>query len=293
MIIANGVLKGKKNIFLVEKSLQYGFSINLFLDNLNLTMFEFISNYKTRYESVDFAKIRDMDPIDMKTISFLSPLEGLKRDIICLGKNYIEHEKELRKTALNTEINHKPIYFSKRAHSMIGSGQNIRIKKENSKMLDYEVELAVVIGKDCENISKEEVKDCILGITLANDISARDLQANFQQWYMGKSLLSSCPIGPYLWLDAKYPFHYDISSYVNGQKRQSDNTSNMIFDVEHIVTQISSIMPLYTGDVILTGTPSGVGMGFKPPKYLKDGDIIKCILNNNMVLENRVMIIEE
>jgi len=222
-------------------------------------------------------------------VKVLSPIEYPRRNIICLGKNYKEHALEMKgKITDALVVPDAPIYFSKACYKTIGHKDIITGHKGVSNMVDYEVELAIIIGKEGLNIPKDQVRDHIFGYTIANDVSARDLQKDHFQWLKGKSLDGFCPLGPVIIEkdDVAYPPSLDIKCYVNDELRQDAKTDDLIFDMDTIVSDLSRGMTLLPGDIILTGTPSGVGMGFQPPKYLSSGDVIKCEIEHIGALIN-------
>ena len=225
-------------------------------------------------------------------IKLNAPIPHPRRNIICLGKNYHEHAREIEGTDVDkgNELPSRPIYFSKIADPAIGDGDYIVFDESVTREVDYEVELAVIIGKDGIDIKKEDVQDHIFGYTIVNDISARDLQAGHKQWFRGKSLSTFCPMGPYILHKSAvgYPVELDIKCAVNGEQRQSANTRDLIFDIDCVISDLSRSMYLRSGDIIITGTPSGVGLGFKPFKYLKSGDVVKCEIENIGTLTNTV-----
>ncbi|MZQ74961.1 MAG: hydrolase [Peptoclostridium sp.] len=226
-------------------------------------------------------------------VKLCAPVPYPIRNLICLGKNYYEHAKELEGTSIDrgNERPEHPIYFSKIADPAIGDGDDIIYDRSVTDEIDYEVELAVIIGKDGMDIKPEDVEKHIFGYTIANDVSARDLQSSHKQWFRGKSLNTFCPMGPYIAHKSiiKYPVELDLKCSVNGELRQSSNTRDMIFDIEYVISDISRGMQLRAGDIILTGTPSGVGLGFKPCKYLKPGDIVKCDIEKIGTIVNKVV----
>jgi len=227
--------------------------------------------------------------IPLDKVKILSPIPYPKRNVICLGKNYLDHINEVKSLKnVNSDIPSKPIYFSKIAYPAIGHEELVDSHAAVVKELDYEAELAVIIGKKCKNISKQEAEDCIFGYTIANDISARDIQTSHVQWHKGKSFDTFCPLGPYIVHKSKisFPPKLSIKSYINGELRQNSNTSQLIFDIPTIISDLSSGITLYPGDIILTGTPAGVGAGFNPPKYLKAGDKMECVIENIGTLTN-------
>lgn len=221
----------------------------------------------------------------------LSPIEYPKQDIICIGMNYIDHKDEVKKVSkkdFSKDVD--TIYFSKRANKILGNDDFIPINREITEKLDYEIELAVIIGKDGKNIKKEEANNYIFGFSIFNDLSARDLQTKYKQWYYGKSFDGSSAMGPCILLKDK-SFDYnklDIKLSVNREIRQENNTKNMILGVNEIIEDLSKSMTLKKGTIIATGTPSGVGMALNPPIFLQSGDTIELEIEKIGVLENTV-----
>lgn len=203
----------------------------------------------------------------------LSPC--LPSKIVALGLNYRDHAEEVK-----LPIPDKPLLFIKPSTSVIGPGEAIFYPKM-SKRVDYEAELAVVIGKIAKNVSEERAADYILGYTCLNDVTARDLQPKDGQWTLSKSFDTFSPIGPWIITDMD-PYHLDISSYLNGERRQHSNTKNLIFGPYQLVSFISWVMTLLPGDVIATGTPSGIG-----PMAI--GDQIDVVIEGIGTLSNHVV----
>lgn len=228
----------------------------------------------------------------IEDIKLCSPIINPVKDILCLGLNYKDHVEETNRSFnANYELPKYPIYFSKRVNKSIGINYKITNYQGVSNELDYEVELAVIIGKEGINIKKEDAYDYVFGYTIMNDVSARDLQQRHGgQWFRGKSIDSFTPLGPYIVYkdEIKPPIELDVLSKVNGEVRQSSNTKHFIFDIPTIISDLSAGMTLKPGDIIATGTPSGVGMGFKPPKYLKSGDKVECTIEKIGTLVNIV-----
>lgn len=228
--------------------------------------------------------------IHQSDIKLCAPIPYPRRNIICLGKNYLEHAKETQGLPGGTEeIPQFPIYFSKIASPAIGNGDIILDHSDITEMVDYEVELAIIIGKDGINIKGDEVEDYIFGYTIVNDISARNIQRKHGQWFRGKSLKTYCPMGPYIAHKSAIPFpvELDIRCKVNDEVRQDSNTNQLIFDIPYILSDLSKGMMLKAGDVIITGTPAGVGLGFKPFKFLKPGDVVECYIEKIGTLTNK------
>ena len=228
----------------------------------------------------------------IEDIKLCSPIINPVKDILCLGLNYKDHVEETNRSFnANYELPKYPIYFSKRVNKSIGINDKITNYQGVSNELDYEVELAVIIGKEGINIKKEDAYDYVFGYTIMNDVSARDLQQRHGgQWFRGKSIDSFTPLGPCIVYkdEIKPPIELNVLSKVNGEVRQSSNTKHFIFDIPTIISDLSAGMTLKPGDIIATGTPSGVGMGFKPPKYLKSGDKVECTIEKIGTLVNIV-----
>ncbi len=221
-----------------------------------------------------------MQGIPMEEVQLYAPILYPKQDIICLGINYYAHAEEsarFHNEAFGGE-RPEPIYFAKRVNRAVGDGEYIDGHLDIVDSLDYEVELAVVIGKDAKNVKPEEVFDYVFGYTILNDMSARNLQTAHKQWYFGKSLDGFTPIGPCITTIDEFqnPPELAIRSYVNGELRQNSSTSLLIFDIAHVISELSQGMTLKAGTIIATGTPAGVGMGFEPPNFLKPGDTVTC-----------------
>jgi len=209
-----------------------------------------------------------------------APIIYPAQDIICLGINYVEHAKESAKFKKEVFGGDRPfpIYFSKRVDEAVADGGEIPVYVGLVDSLDYESELAVIIGKDAKNVSEEEAFDYIFGYTIVNDVSARNLQSRHSQWYLGKSLDGFTPMGPCIVTKDEFdmPPKVAVRSYVNGELRQNSNSELLITGIAHIIAELSSGMTLKAGTIISTGTPSGVGMGFVPPRFLKPGDVVVC-----------------
>ncbi len=191
--------------------------------------------------------------------------------IICVGLNYQRHAQES-----NMEAPKYPVLFNKFNNTLVGYNKDIPLGRVGTEF-DYEVELGVVIGKKCKNVSETEALDYVLGYCTANDLSCRDLQFKTPQWLLGKSLDKFLPLGKYIVTKDEIPDcqNLGLSCYLNGELRQNSNTSDMIFSVAEIIAFISQHMTLSTGDLILTGTPEGVIMGMKDKKWLQPGDVVK------------------
>lgn len=216
-------------------------------------------------------------------IQFGTPIPNPSK-IICIGKNYADHAAEM-----GSDVPEHPVLFSKFTNAIIGPEDSIE-KSRATEKLDYEVELAVVIGKETSKVNRTEALDYIAGYTIGNDVSARDLQKRTPQWLQGKTLDRSTPIGPWIVTADEIgdPSNLLISSFVNGEKRQSSSTSHLIFDIPFLVEFISELITLNPGDVILTGTPDGVGFAMDPPRFLQAGDVVTVEVEKIGRMENKV-----
>lgn len=224
------------------------------------------------------------NPIALQETKILSPIPVPKQDIICLGINYMAHAVESARYKKEAFGGERPyaVYFSKRVNECSPHNGTISSYGKIVDSLDYECELAVIIGRDCKNVKRENAFDYIFGYTILNDISARNLQTRHKQWYFGKSLDGFTPMGPCIVTEDEFerPPVLEIKSYVNSELRQNSTTDLLIFDIPHVIEELSQGMTLKAGTIISMGTPAGVGMGFKPPKFLKHGDVIECYIEN-------------
>lgn len=233
----------------------------------------------------------DLSNLEKITSSYkiLSPIEYPNQDIICIGMNYIDHKEEVELVSKeNFTKDVDTIYFSKRANKVLGDNDKIPVNKEITNCLDYEIELGVIIGKDCKNVKAENASEYIFGFTILNDLSARELQTSYKQWYYGKSFDGSSVMGPCILLNNGIIDYnnLDLITKVNGEVRQRNNTKNMILSTDKIIEDLSKSMTLKSGSIIATGTPSGVGMSFTPSKYLKEYDKLEMEISNIGKLTN-------
>jgi 2-keto-4-pentenoate hydratase/2-oxohepta-3-ene-1,7-dioic acid hydratase in catechol pathway len=228
-------------------------------------------------------------------IRILAPIPLPARNIFCVGKNYHDHIDEVRassfvKSKTDVDVPDYPVLFTKAPSCVIGPGDTIPAHLDDTDSTDYEGELAVIIGKGGRGIADKDVWNHIFGYTVLNDVTARTIQIRHGQWFLGKSIDGFCPLGPAIVTPDEIP---DVQSLrlrtlVNGDVRQDTVVSNMIFDIPTIITTLSRTIHLNPGDVIATGTPSGVAMGFNPPKFLKKGDIVSVRIDGVGELTNVV-----
>jgi 2-keto-4-pentenoate hydratase/2-oxohepta-3-ene-1,7-dioic acid hydratase in catechol pathway len=234
-----------------------------------------------------------LSPIPLSQVAMEAPIPMPRRNIFCVGKNYHEHAHEFARSGFDNSagaVPSFPIVFSKVPESVIACGKAVLIDPKVSTAVDYEAELAVIIGKAGRSIKAENAFDHVWGYTIINDVTARDLQARFSQWLIGKSQDTFCPMGPFAVTHDDIDIgNTPISCSVNGELRQSSNTSQLIFDIPKIIETLSAGITLRPGDVIATGTPAGVGIGFDPPKYLKGGDVVRIEIGGIGVLENEIV----
>ncbi|MCZ2259012.1 fumarylacetoacetate hydrolase family protein [Sporosarcina sp. G11-34] len=222
-----------------------------------------------------------------EAIEWLSPVPRTPKNVLCVGKNYADHAAEMGADAPPEKL----MIFTKSPTSIAADEQELSVHADITENLDYEGELAVVIGKGGQNIPKQLAYDYVFGYTIANDITARDIQTNHGQFFLGKSLEGSCPMGPYLVTKAEMPNPQKLSvvTKVNGDVRQNGNTETMIFKIDELIAEISRFVTLEPGDVILTGTPAGVGKAMNPPSFLRRGDVVNVSIEGIGTLSNRFM----
>ncbi|WP_319022484.1 MULTISPECIES: fumarylacetoacetate hydrolase family protein [unclassified Meridianimarinicoccus] len=221
-----------------------------------------------------------------------APIPTPRKNVFCVGRNYAEHIAEGdRAQKQNVGVTEHPVFFTKPPTAIVAPGGDVLIFPQVSTSIDYEVELAVVIGTAGRNISKADAMDHVFGYTILNDITARDIQRRHGgQYFKGKGLDGSCPLGP--WIETADaiadPHALSIGLKVNGEQRQDGNTADMIFDIPTLVAALSEGLTLQPGDIIATGTPSGVGYAMDPPKFLKHGDTVVCEVSGIGTLSNTV-----
>lgn len=228
----------------------------------------------------------------LQAVRVLPPL-AMTRNVFCVGRNYREHiiEGNLARGRPANSFPEAIEFFTKAPTAVIGHGGHVKRHAGLTDSLDYEVELAIVIGRAGADIPREQALDHVFGYTIVNDITARDLQARHGQWFKGKSLDTSCPMGPVVTHRSAIPDanRLAVSLTVNGELRQQDNTSDMIFDVATVIAQLSAGMTLLPGDVIATGTPKGVGFALTPPRCLQVGDVVSASVEHIGTLTNEIV----
>lgn len=245
----------------------------------NSSVIQIISNpelLSAVHSFAENAKAESWLPLDH--VKLLAPIPRPSKNVVCVGRNYKLHIEEGAKArGVPAEYPIVPEFFTKPPTSVIGTGADIRLPRSTQK-LDYEVELAFVVGSNVHDVSVEDALGSIFGFTVLNDVTARDLQRSHGQWFKGKALDTTCPMGP--WIVTADEFDLSIQHRlwlsVNGEMRQDAFISDMVFDCAQILSNLSSGMTIEAGDIITTGTPSGVGLGLDPQVWLKDGDIIEA-----------------
>ena len=225
-------------------------------------------------------------------VTLLAPIPRPRQNIICLGMNYAAHAYEsLRAKGRPEKLPAYPVFFTKSSSAINHPGADIPLMPELSEQRDWEVELAFVIGSGGRNVSREDALGTIFGYTILNDVSARDLQSNHQQFFFSKSLEGTAPMGPWIVTADEIPDPHALGLRLrlNGATMQDSNTGDMIFDIPTIIATLTRGMPLAPGDIIATGTPSGVGMGMTPQRWLKSGDVMEAEIDGIGVLRNPVV----
>jgi 2-keto-4-pentenoate hydratase/2-oxohepta-3-ene-1,7-dioic acid hydratase in catechol pathway len=230
-------------------------------------------------------------PLDAETLR--APIPRPVRNIMCLGWNYAEHAQE-SSSAKGVQIDalpQHPIVFTKATTTVNGPFDDIIYDEQVTKRLDWEVELGVVIGKSCRHIPPSQALDCVFGYTVINDVSARDLQKRHQQFFLGKSVDGTCPMGPWIVTaeEIDNPQNLQLRCRVNQTIKQQACTDQQIFSVANVISTLSEIMTLLPGDIIATGTPSGVGFARTPPEYLAPGDVVECEVDGIGKIVNKIV----
>ena len=254
-------------------------------------MLSFIAGH--RMEDVDALSALATTPgKPLSEVKLMAPITKPHHDIICIGLNYMSHVAETTSVIDTKDLKRdEAIYFSKRVNKPTGPEEGIDGGFNITDSLDYEAELGVVIGKDAKHVKTEDAWNHVFGLMCFNDVSARNIQRLHKQWFFGKSLDSYTAYGPWIVSvdEFNFPLELQVQSRVNGELRQDGNTKDMIFSVEYIISELSQGMTLDSGSIIATGTPSGVGIGFDPPKFMKSGDICEIEIKGCGILRNKVL----
>ncbi|WOV88410.1 fumarylacetoacetate hydrolase family protein [Sporosarcina oncorhynchi] len=246
---------------------------------------QFVEKMRKLAEQAQTLENPEQFKYDFSSIEWLSPIPRTPKNVLCVGKNYADHAAEMGGDAPPEKL----MIFTKAPTAIAADEQDLPVHAAITENLDYEGELAIVISKKGSNIPKQLAYDHIFGYTIANDVTARDVQYAHKQFFLGKSLDGSCPMGPYIVTKDEIPKPQNLSivTKVNDEVRQNGNTADMIFKVDELIAEISKYVTLEAGDVILTGTPAGVGKGMNPPTFLKSGDTVKISVEGIGTLVNR------
>lgn len=251
--------------------------------------FEVIAEISSLLEDVSEAELNEIS-YDLDEIQIIAPIPKPRKNIIGIGLNYTEHVAESARTLDTTgKLPQKPIIFSKPPTTVTGPNTNILLNPKLTQQLDWEVELAVVIGKKGKYVAKENALDYVFGYTIINDISARDCRRE-GQWIVSKGQDTFAPMGPYLITkdEIENPHNLNLSLKLNGVEKQNSNTQFMLFNINDLIEDLSTVFTLEAGDIIATGTPAGVGAGRNPQEWMKDGDIVECYVEKIGTIINTV-----
>lgn len=232
--------------------------------------------------------------IPLGDVRLLAPIPEPRRDVFCIGKNYYAHAAEFHSSGFDSsakeEVPTHPVIFTKATTSVCGPGDIVKGSLDPTRSVDYEGELGVVIGKRCFSVPKAKAYDHVFGYVIVNDVTSRQLQKNHNQWVIGKGIDTFCPMGPWIATtdEVEDVTALELVTEINGEERQRARISDLIFDIPAIIETMSRTMTLLPGDIIATGTPVGVGIGFNPPKYLVSGDRMRVAITHLGALENTI-----
>ncbi len=236
------------------------------------------------------------EPVALSRAKLAAPVGPLGKNVICVGKNYYDHAREFAQSGVDQsgdkqDVPADPVIFTKSPSSLAGPGDKIVAALDPTHTVDYEGEFGVVIGKPAKNLKRADALDYVFGYTIVNDVTARAVQQKHKQWFLGKSLDGFCPVGPYLVTRDEFgvPAEQELATYVNDERRQFAKLKDMIFDVATFIEAVTAYVPLEPGDLLATGTPAGVGIGFDPPRYLKAGDVVRIAISGIGELINPVV----
>ena len=233
--------------------------------------------------------------IALADVKLSPPVVSPRAAVICVGKNYHAHAKEFFGSGFDSsakeEVPSQPVIFAKAGSCLVGPGADVNASLDPTATVDYEGELAIVIGKTAHRVSKEDAYDCIFGYTICNDVTSRELQKRHNQWLIGKSLDTFGPLGPWIVTADELGDVRDLelTTTINGEVRQKAKVSDLIFDIPTLIETLTATMTLHPGDIIATGTPAGVGIGFQPPRYLRPGDLMEVSISGIGTLANKVI----
>ena len=236
----------------------------------------------------------DLFRFEIAEVTLQAPLPRPARNLICVGRNYVEHAREFAASGYDGSVQTReeatpdaPVFFTKATTTVTGPYSDVGLHPDVTREVDYEAELAVVVGRAGRNIDRANALDHVWGYTIVNDVTARDLQKTHKQWFLGKSLDTFCPMGPWVVTADEVDLEtLVVTSSVNGERRQQATLQDMIFDIPTLIAVLSAGMTLNVGDIICTGTPAGVGIGFNPPKFLSPGDTVEVTINQIGTIRN-------
>ena len=236
------------------------------------------------------------EPVSLSRVKLAAPVGPLTKNVICVGKNYHDHAQEFARSGVDQsgdkqEVPADPVIFTKSTSSLADPFQKIAASADPTQTVDYEGELGVVIARRCKDVKRDAALDHVFAYTIVNDVTARTVQQRHKQWFLGKSLDTFCPVGPWLVTRDEFgvPDEQELATYVNGERRQFAKLRDMIFDVPTFIETVTAYVTLDAGDLLATGTPAGVGIGFDPPRYLKPGDEVRVAVSGIGELTNPVV----
>ena len=234
------------------------------------------------------------ESVALSSVTVEAPIPRPARNVFCIGKNYREHAKEFAGSGFDASaqevVPEAPVVFTKPPSAVIGPGQPIPSHLDPTNSVDYEGELTVVIGRGGRGIARADALSHVFGYTIINDVTARTIQHRHRQWVLGKGIDGFCPMGPVILTadEVPDPTALRLRTFVNGEKRQDAVVADLIFDIPTLIETISAGITLEPGDLIATGTPAGVGLGFSPPRFLRPGDVVRIEVDRIGTLENPV-----
>lgn len=266
------------------------------LEQLDISndMNEIIKDFQNVKKIIGENKIESLTSLDISDIKLLAPIPRPLRNIMCVGKNYHDHAQEFYGSGFDSSgkkaVADFPVIFTKATTSVIATDENIILANDYTNTTDYEGELGLILSKGGKNIKPEDAYDYIFGYTIINDVSARNIQKQHEQWFIGKSPDTYCPMGPAIVTSDEIGdvTKLKLKTTVNGEIRQDSIVERLIFDIPTLLSTISKTMTLEVCDIIATGTPAGVGIGFEPPVYLKSGDQVEVSIDKLGVLRNTI-----
>jgi 2-keto-4-pentenoate hydratase/2-oxohepta-3-ene-1,7-dioic acid hydratase in catechol pathway len=261
------------------------------LDSVAPDMIALIEGGQAALEAARAAVERASASRPLSAVRLLAPIPRPRQNVICLGMNYVAHAIESdRARGREPKLPEFPVFFTKAVSSVCGPEDAVPLHQGVTSQLDYEVELAFIVGAACRDVKKADALGKIFGYTIINDVSAREIQNRHQQFFKGKSLDQTCPMGPWIVTadEIANPAGLGLRLRLNGETRQDSHTGDLIFDIPAILEFLSMGQTVEAGTIVSTGTPAGVGMGRNPPEYLRDGDVMEAEIDGIGVLRNTV-----